>query len=235
MIQETPAAEEATQTMSDAPPEIEAGSESGKKPVEASSKEPSNRASKGSKRKAAKEKPPKPPAPELLEGAVESLLLATGDVIRLSRLRDVLGLPSVAPVKEALEAIESRWQKANVAVQLEFVGGGVRAVTRPEFAEFVARLSKRPARSDSLTKTQLETLSIVAYKQPVPRAEVERIRGVQCGESLRALLERQLIKVVGRSDQPGRPMLYGTTRRFLTSFGLFDLKDLPSAADLKRL
>ena len=192
-------------------------------------------AKKPRKRRSGSQEGPKPPPAELLEGAVESLLLAAGDVIRLSRMRDVLGLPSIEPIKAALEAIDARWKGADLAVEVEFVGGGVRAVTRPAFAEFVARLGKRAIRTDALSKTLLETLSIVAYKQPVPRAEVERIRGVQCGESLRALLERQFVKVVGRSDQPGRPMLYGTTRRFLTSFGLYDLKDLPSAADLKRL
>ena len=81
----------------------------------------------------------------------------------------------------------------------------------------------------------METLSIVAYRQPVARAEIERIRGVQAGDGLRALLERHLIKVVGRSEQPGRPLLYGTTARFLTTFGLKDVKDLPSAKDLARL
>ncbi|MCP5069075.1 MAG: SMC-Scp complex subunit ScpB, partial [bacterium] len=106
--------------------------------------------------------------------------------------------------------------------------------TRPEFAEYVGRLQKRP-QSDKLTKSLLETLSIVAYKQPVGRAEVERIRGVQAGEALRGLLERNLLKVVGRSDQPGRPLLYGTTDRFLTLFGMNSLKDLPTDGDLKRL
>jgi segregation and condensation protein B len=107
-------------------------------------------------------------------------------------------------------------------------------VTRPEYAEYVGRLSRRPA-TDKLTRALLETLSIVAYKQPVGRAEVERIRGVQSGDPLRSLLERRLLKVVGRSDLPGRPLLYGTTQAFLTAFGLRDLKDLPSATDLKRL
>ena len=94
----------------------------------------------------------------------------------------------------------------------------------------------RPAANDNrLSPGLLETLSIVAYRQPVARPEIERIRGVQAGEALRALLERRLVKVVGRSDQPGRPMLYGTTSRFLTTFGLNEVKDLPSAKDLARL
>ncbi len=188
--------------------------------------------------KATKAAPPKPrfkpPPPEDLEGAIEALVLAAGDVIRAERLRDLLGLPSVKPVREALETIRARWEEIGMVVELEAVGGGYRVVTRPTYAEYVSRLSRRPT-SDKLSRTLLETLCIVAYKQPVGRAEVERIRGVQCGESLRGLLERRLIKVVGRSDQPGRPLLYGTTQRFLTAFGLMDLKDLPSASDLQRL
>ena len=191
------------------------------------------KAPEGTKRPRAR-KPLAPPPPELLEGAVEAVLLAAGDVIRVERLRDLLGLPSVKPIRDALAKISTRWAAAGLAVELDEVAGGVRVVTRPDYAVYVERLARRPA-GDKLTRTLLETLSIVAYKQPVGRAEVERIRGVQAGESLRGLLERQLIKVVGRSDQPGRPLLYGTTQRFLTLYGLKDLKDLPSAKDLRRL
>lgn len=176
----------------------------------------------------------KPPPPERLEGAIEALLLVGGDVMRVERLRDLLGLQSVVPVREAIAAIAARWEEAGLAFEIEQVGGGVRVVTRPEYAEYVGRLSRRPA-SDKLSRAQLETLCIVAYKQPVGRAEVERIRGVQAGEPLRALLERRLLKIAGRSDQPGRPLLYGTTQLFLTAFGLNDLKDLPAPKDMQRL
>ncbi len=197
---------------------------------------PSKKAKSKEKAKAKEAEKPTwpPPPPERLEGAVEAILLVAGDVVRLTRLRDLLGLPSTAPIKAAVESVQEKWTAAGLAMELEEVGGGVRAVTRPEFAEYVGRLLKRPA-SDKLSRTQLETLCIVAYKQPVGRAEVERIRGVQAGEPLRALLERRLLKVVGRSEQPGRPLLYGTTQEFLKAFGLNDVKDLPSAKDLKRL
>lgn len=175
-----------------------------------------------------------PPPPDRLEGAIEAILLVSGDVMRLERLRDLLGLASVIPVREAVARIRERWVAAGLALELEDVAGGVRVVTRPEFAEYVGRLGRRPA-TDKLTRAQLETLCIVAYKQPVGRAEVERIRGVQSGDPLRGLLDRRLLKVVGRSDQPGRPLLYGTTQGFLTAFGLRDLKDLPSAKDFERL
>ncbi len=175
-----------------------------------------------------------PPPPERLEGAIEALLLVAGDVVRIERLRDVLGLQSVVPIREALDGIRSRWEAAGLAFEIEQVGGGVRVVTRPEYGEYVGRLSRRPI-SDKLSRALLETLCIVAYKQPVGRAEVERIRGVQAGEALRQLLDRRLLKVVGRSEQPGRPLLYGTTQQFLTAFGLDDLKDLPQPQDLKRM
>ncbi|MGE0191667.1 MAG: SMC-Scp complex subunit ScpB [Planctomycetota bacterium] len=176
-----------------------------------------------------------PPAPEDLDGALEALLFAAGGVVRAEKLRDVLGLPSVQPVREGLARVRERWEALGLAVQLDEVAGGVRVVTRPRFASWVERLEKRGASDARLSKSLVETLGIVAYKQPVGRAEIERIRGVQAGEALRALLERGLLKVVGRSDQPGRPLLYGTTERFLTVYGLKGIEDLPSPADLKRL
>ncbi|MFV1958460.1 MAG: SMC-Scp complex subunit ScpB [Planctomycetota bacterium] len=175
-----------------------------------------------------------PVPPERLDGAVEALLLAAGDVLSSQRLRDLLGLASRVPVREAVERIRERWRVAQSAVEIQDVAGGWRVTTRPEFAEYVLRLARRPA-ADRLSPSLLETLSIVAYRQPVPRVEVERIRGVQGGDALRALLERRLVKVVGRSDQPGRPLLYGTTRRFLEVFGLRGLEDLPRQGDLKNL
>lgn len=175
-----------------------------------------------------------PPPPERLEGAVEALLLAAGEALTAERVRDLLGLPSALHVREAVEAIRTRWKAAGLAVEIQDVAGGHRVVTRPEYAEYVRRLWRRPA-ADRLSATLLETLSIVAYKQPVARAEIERIRGVQCGEALRQLLERRLLKVSGRSDQPGRPLLYATTVRFLEVFGLAGLEDLPNAKDLARL
>ncbi len=175
-----------------------------------------------------------PVPPDRLAGAIEALLLASGDVLTVERLRDLLGLTSVIHVREALNGIARRWAEAGMAVELQEVAGGVRVTTRPEYAEYVRRLSRRPE-VDKLSPSLMEALSIVAYRQPVPRIEVERIRGVQCGEGLRNLLERRLIKVVGRSDQPGRPLLYGTTRRFLEVFGLQSLEDLPQKGDLQRL
>ena len=180
------------------------------------------------------EERPTPPPPERLEGAVEALLLASGETLSAERIRDLLGLPSVVHVREAVEKVRARWSASGTAVEIQDVAGGHRVATRPEYAEYVRRLWKRPA-ADRLSASLLETLSIVAYKQPVARAEVERIRGVQCGEALRGLLDRRLVKVAGRSDQPGRPLLYATTTRFLEVFGLAGLEDLPDSKDLQRM
>ena len=135
---------------------------------------------------------------------MEALLLSAGESLSLERMRDLLGLPSTVHVGEAVAAIAARWSEARLPVEIQEIGGGHRVVTRPEYAEYVKRLWRRPV-ADRLSHTLLETLSIVAYKQPVARAEIERIRGVQCGEALRALLDRRLLKVAGRSDQPGPP------------------------------
>jgi segregation and condensation protein B len=196
------------------------------------SREEAEAAAAAKKRKAEKAVPP---PPERLLGAVEAMLLASGDVLGPERLRDLLGLSSAIHVREALEQIRARWAAAGLSVELQDVARGVRVVTRPEYAEYVRRLQRQAADDPRLSQGLMETLSIVAYRQPVARAEIERIRGVQAGDGLRALLERHLIKVVGRSEQPGRPLLYGTTARFLTTFGLGDVKDLPSAKELARL
>lgn len=219
--------DESEPVAADAPDGGEAGPEAGAEP----GAEPAE-AARPRRRKGAEFVPP---PPERLDGAVEAMLLASGDVLTAERLRDLLGLASAVHVREALERVRARWAAAGLAVELQDVAGGVRVVTRPEFAEYVRRLARLSAQDPRLSQGQLETLSIVAYRQPVARPEVERIRGVQVGDALRALLERRLIKVVGRSDQPGRPLLYGTTTRFLTAFGLNDVKDLPTGKDLARL
>jgi segregation and condensation protein B len=220
----------------EAPPEPEPTPAVGTGEVEADPDEGAGDEAAEAPPRAAKRKPREfgPVPPDRLEGAVEALLLASGDVLTVERMRDLLGLSSVIHVREALDAITARWSEAHLAVELQEVAGGIRVTTRPEYAEYVRRLSRRPD-VDKLSPSLMETLSIVAYRQPAPRVEVERIRGVQCGDALRSLLERRLVKVVGRSDQPGRPLLYGTTRRFLEVFGLNSLKDLPKKGDLKRL
>jgi segregation and condensation protein B len=209
----------------------EAGGAAADASAQASAPEPGEDSAEGGKARASEPKPTPPPL-ERLEGAVEAMLLASGEAMTAERLRDLLGLPSAVHVREAIASIRGRFAAAGLAVEVQDVAGGHRVVTRPEYAEYVRRLWRR-ASADRLSPTLLETLSIVAYKQPVARVEVERIRGVQCGDALRGLLERRLVKVAGRSDQPGRPLLYATTARFLEVFGLATLDDLPNAKDLR--
>src|SRR6185369_2033943 len=109
---------------------------------------------------------------------------------------------------------------------VEQVAGGYQILTLPEFGEHLKKLHQREADA-KLTKAALETLSIIAYKQPILPAYIEAIRGVACGETIRSLMEKHLVKIAGRAEEPGRPILYGTTRRFLEIFGLNSVKDLP--------
>ena len=112
------------------------------------------------------------------------------------------------------------------------MAGGYQILTLPEHADALRRLHQREVDA-KLTKAALETLAIVAYKQPVLRADVEAIRGVACGEAIRGLMEKHLVKIAGRAEEPGRPILYGTTKRFLELFGLNSLKDLPRPEEFK--
>ena len=117
------------------------------------------------------------------------------------------------------------------AFRIEPVSGGFRLMTRPEHAPVIAAMHRARA-STRLSRASLETLAIIAYRQPMTRAELESIRGVACGEVLRSLLDRRMIKIAGRAEELGRPMLYGTTPQFLDAFGLASIKDLPKPEEL---
>jgi segregation and condensation protein B len=113
------------------------------------------------------------------------------------------------------------------------VAGGYQLLSLPEYGEILKRLHQREADS-KLSKAALETMAIIAYKQPILRADVEAIRGVACGETIRSLMEKHLVNIAGRAEEPGRPILYGTTKRFLQLFGLNNLKDLPQSEELPK-
>lgn len=164
---------------------------------------------------------------------VEAMILAAREPLAAAQIgRAVPGL-GAAGARELLDALRSEYERDGRGFALCEVAGGWQLRTRPELAEFVQRLEvERPAR---LSRAALETLAVVAYRQPVTRAEVEHVRGVDCGPVLRSLLERQLLRLAGHREVPGRPMLYGTTRRFLEVFGLAALEDLPSLRDVEEL
>ena len=166
-----------------------------------------------------------PRADQTLRCALECLLLASGGPVPVRRLADALGV-SEAEAERLLEELARSYEGRGLMVQQ--VAGGYQLCTRPEYAEFVTR--RVSAQAEPLSRATLEALAVVAYRQPVTRAEVEAVRGARSDHHLRKLLERNLIREVGRRPGPGSPILYGTTDLFLRHFGLRDLKDLPPLA-----
>ena len=165
-----------------------------------------------------------------LSARIEALLFVASEPVPLRRLKELLRTDDGPAVREALDRLAQEHAGQGRATRLEEVAGGFQLRTRPEFAPIVARAGRR-AEAEKLSPAALETLAIVAYRQPVLRADIERIRGVASGEVLRALVERNLVRVAGRADQPGAPLYYGTTTRFLEVFGLRDIAELPRDGD----
>ena len=170
---------------------------------------------------------------EQLEERTLALLFASPDPLSVGRLVSLLERPPAARVRAAIEAIGHRLQTAGLPLQLRGIRGGYMVMTIPEMGEVVGRLARGPA-IERISPAALETLSIVAYRQPVTKAEIEAIRGVQAGPILRSLVDRGLARVTGRADVPGHPLQYGTTKDFLDRFGLMGLDDLPRDAELAR-
>ena len=141
------------------------------------------------------------------------------------------GLSPVQQVRGAIGRLNAGYEETGRAFRIVQVAGGHQVMTQPEYGDVLARL-RGDRQMSRLTPAALETLAIIAYRQPVLRADLEAIRGVACGEVLRGLLERRLVRIVGRAEELGRPMLYGTTKEFLQIFGLGSLKDLPKSEDL---
>jgi segregation and condensation protein B len=135
-------------------------------------------------------------------------------------------------VREACDTLNQQYAATNRAFRIESVSGGRQMLTIAAFGQIVTRLKGQRAQT-RLSQAALETLAIIAYRQPMLRAQLEAIRGVACGEVLKSLMERRLVKIVGRAEEVGRPMLYGTTPEFLRVFGIANLSDLPQAKDLR--
>jgi segregation and condensation protein B len=165
-----------------------------------------------------------------IEGILESLLCAHGGPLTVDRVVEVLGEVTRRDVTRALTSLQQRYASEKRGFRIAQVAGGYQLRTAPEHAEYVRRLLRqRPVR---LTRPMLETLAIIAYKQTVTRAEIEVIRGVDVDSTLNTLLERRLIRIAGRKEAPGRPLLYATSREFLEVFGLNDLSELPTLREL---
>jgi segregation and condensation protein B len=168
---------------------------------------------------------PEAVAPELV-GQLEALLFASDGPLAVERIGEVLELDA-ADARAAVDALRAACDEPGRGLAVVEVGGGVRLVTRPEHAPVLLSLQKLRLKS-RLSRAAVETLTIVAYRQPISRPEIEQLRGVGTESVLTHLLERRLVRVVGRKASPGRPVLYGTTREFLEHFGLRDLEDLPA-------
>lgn len=164
---------------------------------------------------------------------IEALVIGAAEPISALRLAELVPDCSPASAKELVASLNAEYRDNDRAFEIWEVAGGYQLRTRAEFSGYVQQLQKqRPLR---LSRAALETLAVIAFKQPATRSEVEEIRGVDSGAVLRGLLERKLVRIAGHRDVPGRPMLYGTTRRFLEVFGLGSLKQLPSLRELGEL
>ncbi len=166
-----------------------------------------------------------------LKNIVESLLFVSDEPLTIERLKQIISGAEAKALREALEELTVDYETRQGGFYLDQVAGGYQIRTRPAYMEWIKRLLQpKPQR---LSKAALETLAIIAYKQPVIRSDIEQLRGVDCGGVLRVLLERKFIRVLGRKEIPGRPLIYATTKRFLEVFGLKNLKDLPTPKEIE--
>lgn len=161
------------------------------------------------------------------ESIIEAILFASDSPVPAAKIAQIIGVGGVAEVKRHIEGLNSRYGRVGSSFRIEEIAKGYQMLTLPEFNIWLRKLL-RVRKESKLSSAALETLAVVAYRQPVIRAAIEEIRGVAVGEVLQRLREMNLVKIVGRSEVIGRPLLYGTTKRFLEVFGLASLDELPS-------
>jgi segregation and condensation protein B len=164
---------------------------------------------------------------------VEAVILGSPEPISAQRVAEVIPYCRPAKVRSLVEELNAEYAEQGRSFEISELAGGYQVRTLPEFASYLQQI--QPQRPLRLSKAALETLAIVAYRQPVTRAEIEDIRGVDAGAVVRGLLERKLLRLAGHKEVPGRPMLYATSRRFLEVFGLEKIEDLPSLRQLEDL
>lgn len=163
---------------------------------------------------------------------LEVILFLSLEPVTLSTIKDVIELLE-PEIKRLMDELILKYRERNGGLLIVEIANGYQMVTNPEYSEWVKKF-KGTQLSTKLSMPALETLSIIAYKQPIIKAEIEQLRGVNSDSAIRTLLEKRLIKVIGRKEAPGRPFLYGTTKEFLKYFGLKDLTELPTLKDLVR-
>jgi segregation and condensation protein B len=157
---------------------------------------------------------------------VEAVLFSTDAPLSSGKIAQILGIGTAGDVKRHIESLNRRYTESGSAFRIDEIAGGFQMFTLPDYNPWIAKMHRARAES-RLSQAALETLAIVAYKQPIMRADIEAIRGVAVGDMLVRLRDMKLIKIVGRAEELGRPLLYGTTKRFLEVFGLSSLADLP--------
>jgi len=175
---------------------------------------------------------PAPSAEISTAQVIEAILFTAEQPLTLARIVGILGVGTAREVRNHIKALNRRYEETGAAFRIEEIAGGFQMLTLPAFNSWLRRF-KQSRQESRLSQAAMETLAVVAYRQPVVRAEIEAIRGVAAGEMLNRLRELGLIKIVGRAEDVGRPILYGTTRRFLEVFGLSSLEDLPAVEELK--
>jgi segregation and condensation protein B len=164
---------------------------------------------------------------------LEAALMLADEPLPARKLAAVADLADTAEARRLISRLKQLYDAGGAAFQIEDIAGGFQLLTRPAYHPWLNRL-RRTGSEMRLSSAALETLAIVAYRQPIMRAEVENIRGVQCGEVLGLLMEKGVVKIAGRHESLGRPVLYGTTKKFLQVFGLNSLKDLPEVEQLRQ-
>ena len=164
---------------------------------------------------------------------VEALILSSAEPLSAAKIAEIIPYCNEGQAKDLVNELNTEYSEQDRSFEIWEVAGGFQIRTRAEFSGYLQKLQKE--RAMRLSPAALETLSIIAYRQPVTRAEVEDVRGVDAGATVKSLLERHLIRIAGQREVPGRPMLYGTTRRFLEVFGLERLKDLPTLREIDEL
>lgn len=169
-----------------------------------------------------------------LKGIIESLLYVSIEPLTVEKITSVLAGPPKVVVNNAIRALQQDYDQEGRGLHIVELAGGFAMVTRADCAPWITRLHKVKA-SAKVSRSAMETLAIIAYKQPIVRAEIEQIRGVETSGVLRTLLDQKLIRMVGRKDIPGRPIMYGTSKVFLQRFGLRDLRDLPPLREFNEL
>lgn len=168
-----------------------------------------------------------------VESVVEAVLFASDEALSVQRLVNIVEAGSIKQVRDCVKELNDKYRSNGSAFRIEQIAGGYQIMTLDVFGYWLKKLV-RVRTETKLSQAALETLAIISYKQPVIRADIEAIRGVAAGEVIRNLMYKGLVKIVGRAEVLGRPMLYGTTKKFLDIFGLNTLKDLPKIEELKK-